>query len=369
MADTPKTTSQVDLTQITNFDLHDPRTLMFFADNFVQPTSFLKDFFFPTSAGDMFPTETVLIDGITRGRKAAPFVIKGAKGVSRDTFVTDEYRPPRVAPARVMTVDDLKKRMLGEGLFGGAKPNERAVRLTIKDMQELSDMITRREEIMCSEVLRTNGCVMVHVDADGGVDTETHTIKFYSGGDNPQKYTPAATWGTATTDILGDIHAMRKQVRLSGNVGNILLVSGDVADAIMNNETILKQLDNRRVEIGNINPKELPDGSTLICSLNVKGGVVDVISYEGSYQADNGDDTPYLPAGTAILTAKDCGRGLYGGVVQLEHGNDEFMYYEGRRVPKIIKDVKNDEKKLQLVSLPLMVPASKGAWVAASAIF
>lgn len=369
MADTAVSSSNLDLTKIENFDLHDPRTLKVFADKYVKPKSFLKDFFFPTSAADMFGTETVLIDSLTRGRKAAPFVISGSKTLGRDTFLTDEYRPPRIAPARRMTVDDLKKRGFGEQLFNGDKPNVRASRMTVKDMQELSDMITRREEIMCSEILRTNKCVMVHIDANGGVDTETHTLKFYSGDVNPQQYTPSVSWDDKAADIIGDIYQMRKQVRLTGNVGDVLLVSADVAENIMNNEVILKQLDNRRVEIGKIEPKELPDGATLICSLNVMGATVDVVSYDASYEADDGTDTAYLPAGTAILSAKACGRGLYGGVVQLEHSSNDFQYYEGRRVPKIIKDVEGDEKKLQLVACPIMAPNTKGAWVSANVVF
>ena len=369
MADTAIKSSQVDLSQIENFDLHDPRTLKVFADKYVKPKSFLKDFFFPTSPADMFSTETVLLDNLTRGRKAAPFVISGSKTLGRDTFLTDEYRPPRIAPARVMTVDDLKKRGFGENLFNGDKPNVRASRMTIKDMQELSDMITRREEMICSEILRTNKCVMVHVDANGGADTETHTLKFYNGDVNPQQYAPATSWDNENADIISDIYQMRKQVRLTGNVGNVLLVSADVAELIMKNKVILEQLDNRRVEIGNINPRELPDGATLICSLNVMGATVDVVSYDASYEAEDGTDTAYLPNGTAILSAKGCGRGLYGGVVQLEHSSNDYQYYEGRRVPKIIKNVEGDEKKLQLVACPIMAPNTKGAWVSANVVF
>lgn len=370
MADIPITTSQVGINEITNFDLHDPRTLKLFADRYLKPTSFLKDFFFPTSPADMFSTEAVLIDNMNHSRKVAPFVISGGKDVARDTFLTDEYKPPRIAPARVTTVDDLKKRGFGEALFNGDKPNIRAVRMTVKDMQDMSDMITRREEIMCSEVLRTNACVMKHIDPTDPDTTETHTLKFYSGGTNPQEYTPATSWGAnADVDILGDLYAMRQAVRKTGNPANILLVSSDVANVIMNNNPIYKMLDNRRIEIGQIAPLALGDGAVEICKLNVKGAWISVVMYDETYEADNGDDTPYLPTGTAILTAQGCGRGLYGGVIQLEHGDDEFKYYEGRRVPKLIKDVNKDEKKLQLVARPIMAPVTKGAWLSAKAIF
>jgi hypothetical protein len=369
MADNSITTSQIGITEIENFDLHDPRTLRAFADRYIKPKSFLKDFFFPTTPADMFSTESILLDDMKRGRKMAPFVISGSKDVARNGFVTDEYKPPRIAPSRTTRVDDLKKRGFGEQIFNSnGKPNLRATRMTVQDMSDMSDMITRREEAMCAEVLINNACVMKHIDPNSD-NTETHTLKFYSGEANDQVYTPAKSWGTADADILGDVYAMRKIIREKGNPADILLVSSDVADAIMNNTQIAKQLDNRRIEIGSIKPLELGNGATEICKLNVKGSWVTVVMYDETYENDEGEDTPYLPNGTAILTAKGCGRGYYGGVTQLEHSSDEFQHYEGRRVPKLIKDVNNDEKKLQLVARPIMAPVTKFGWISAKAIF
>lgn len=361
--------SVIGLETIQNFDLKDPRTLKVFTDNLIKPKSFLKDFFFPTTAADMFATESVLIDNMSRGRKAAPFVIKGSKTTDRDTFLTDEYKPARIAPARKLTVDDLKSRGLGECLFNGAKPNERAVRYTVRDLQDLNDQITRREEIMCAETLRTNGCVMVHIGPDGSSDKDTHTIKFYEGDANPQQYTPGKSWSDTSADILGDMNIMRQQVTKTGNKANILLVSPDVGECILMNTEIRERLNNRRYDVGEVSPIELPDGAAEVCKLKIGGAVVTVISYEETYENDDGEDTPYLPAGTAIMTAYNCGRGLYGGVSQLEEGSEDFQYHESRRVPKIIIDRENDEKKLQLVAKPVMVPTSKGAWVSANVVF
>jgi hypothetical protein len=369
MADTPVQDSFIGLETVENFNLQDPRTLKVFVDNLIKPKSFLKDFFFPTSAADMFAAESVLIDNMNRGRKAAPFVMKGSKVSDRDTFLTDEYKPPRIAPARTLKVDDLKKRGFGESLFNGKKPNERAVLYTLKDLQEMSDEITRREEIMCAETLINNGCVMKHIDAEGGADTQTHTIKFYEGEANPQVYAPAKTWSDPDADIIGDMEAMRRAVTKTGNRADILLVSPDVAEDILRNKEIRERLNNRRYDVGQVSPVALPEGATEICRLKVGSGVVTVISYEETYQNDDGEDVAYLPEGTAIMTAYKCGRGLYGGVVQLEEGSDEFQYYESRRVPKVIVDVKNDEKKTQLVARPVMVPNSKGAWISAKVVF
>ena len=370
MAETTTQSSKLGFTEIEKFDLHDPRTLRAFADRYIKPKSFLKDFFFPTTPADMFLTESIMLDELKRSRKMAPFVISGSKDVARNGFVTDEYKPPRIAPSREMKIDDLKKRGWGEQLINSDQtPNTRAVRMTVQDMSDMSDMITRREEAMCAEILMNNGCVMKHIDPENPDNTDTHVLKFYAGEKNDQLYIPSKTWSDPDADILGDIYEMRKLIRQKGNPANILLVSSDVADDIMNNKKIAEQLDNRRIEIGSIKPVELPDGVVKICELNVKGAWITVIMYDETYEDDDGNDVAYLPVGTAILTAKGCGRGYYGGVTQLEHGSDEFKHYEGRRVPKLIKDVKKDEKKLQLVARPLLAPVAKFGWIYAKVTF
>ncbi len=368
MADTPINTSTLGFTEIPNFDLHDPRTLQAFADRYIKPKSFLKDTFFPTTAMEMFSTEAILLDEIKHSRRAAPFVIKGSKDIDRDGFVTDEYKPPRIAPSRTMTIDDLKKRYAGEPIFNSGKnPGIRAAMMTIKDMTDLSEMITRREELMCAETLLTNGCVMKHIDPLSE-NTTTHTIKFYT-DTNDQIYTPSTTWSNPDADIFNDLHAMIKFVTSKGNRAEMLLVGESVADAIMRNNQVYKWLDNNKFSMGNVAPAVLPSGVTEICKLNIYGKMLSIVHYAETYENDNGDDVPYIPTDKAILTAPGCGKGYYGGVTQLEDGNPEFQYHEGRRVPKLFKDTKADIKTLQLVARPVMIPVAKGGWITSTAIF
>jgi hypothetical protein len=368
MADTAINTSTLGFTEIPNFDLHDPRTLQAFADRYVKPKSWLKDTFFPTTAMEMFSTEAILLDEIKHSRKAAPFVISGSKDIGRDSFTTDEYTPPRIAPSRTMRIDDLKKRYAGEAIFNSEKnPGLRAAMMTIKDLTDLDEMITRREEIMCAETLLTNGCVMKHIDPDSE-NTTTHTLKFYDGV-NDQIYTPSTTWSNPDADIFNDLNEMINFVTGKGNEVEMLLVGQSVADAIMRNNQVYSWLKNERFNMGNVAPRALPNKVTEICKLNIYGKWISVIRYSETYENDDGVDTPYIPTDKAILTAPGCGKGYYGGVTQLEDGNPEFQHYQSRRVTKLLPDIKKDVKKLQLVSRPLMVPVAKGGWITSTAIF
>lgn len=53
----------------------------------------------------------------------------------------------------VTTAEDMLKRSPGEDIYGAKSPNQRAAEQLTKDMIEMDDMITRREESMCAQAL------------------------------------------------------------------------------------------------------------------------------------------------------------------------------------------------------------------------
>lgn len=329
--------------------------------------SFLKDRYFPTNAQtDVFNTDDVLIDYKDGTKKAAPFVLPMVGGaiIERGGFTTDKFEPPLIAPARNLTIDDLKKRGFGEAIFSGMSPAQREAMITLRDLQELDRMTTRREEIMAAEILLTDQCVMKHFkDADGST-TEDKVLKFHTEGSNPYTYTTTVGWDKTGAKILQDIYAMTRMLTDRGLPAEDLIVAGDVADAIINDATLQKLLDNNRMNLGGIAPLELPSGAAHIGTLNVFGKLIKIIAYTETYADKDGRLIPYIPAGQIVLTAPNAGRGLYGAVTQLEM-DGEFYSYAGRRVPLYRPDFTNNTRKLVLSSCPVLVPRSKGAWISA----
>lgn len=332
-------------------------------------TSFLKDRYFPTNAQtDVFNTEEVLVDYKEGTKKVAPFVAPSLGGmiVARSGFTTDKFAPPLIAPARQLTIDDMKKRGFGEAVFSGMTPEQRATVLTLRDLQELDQMTTRREEIMAAETMINSKCVMKHITNASSPETspEEKTIVFYTGGTNPYTYTPTIGWDASGAKILQDLNAMVRMLTDKGLPAEELVIAGDVADAIINDPTMQKLLDNSRMNLGGIAPLSLPNGAAHIGTINVFGKMIRLITYTETYEDDEGTITPYLPAGTIILTAPACGRGLYGAVTQLEM-DGEFYTYPGRRVPLYRPDWANNTRKVTLSSCPVLIPRSKGCWISA----
>ncbi len=334
------------------------------ASQLVRPVTFLRDRYFPTNdATDIFSTDDVLMEFQDGNKKLAPFVAprKGGMTILREGYTMERYTPPFIAPKRPLTVDDLNKRGFGEALFTQLTPEQRQAALIFKDMQDMDDMIARREEAMASELLLTNKLIMKHY-ADDTSKYEEMVIQFYSGS-NPNTATLTTKWNESGANILGDLAVLVRKLTSKGLPATDLICAPDVADTIINDDKIEKFLDNRRYELGKVDPKLLPAGAALVCVLNVNGRYINVISYDETYTADNGADTPFITAKYAILTAPNCGRTLYGAVTQVEQEDGQFHTRAGRRVPKYVSDATGNSRDLYLASRPLLVPNNKGSWI------
>lgn len=330
------------------------------------PTTFLRDRYFPTNdATDIFETEDVLIEYKDGNKKVAPFVSprKGGVTIHRDGSYMVRYTPPFVAPRRTLTIDELKVRGFGEALMSKLTPQQRESIMILRDIEELGDMITRREEVMAAEILTTNKCIMKHYADDLKTVVDEKEIKFFDEGSNPASYTPATKWGESGAKIIDDIHAMVRMLSAKGLPASELVVASDVANIIMNDEDIQKKLDIRNYNIGSFTPMELPDGVTRLCVLNVYGRDITILAYDETYENENGVDTAYIPAGTVILTAPAVGRTMYGAITQLEQSDGAFHTYAGRRVPKYLSDAVANTRSLTLSSSPLLIPNRRNSWI------
>lgn len=141
-----------------------------------------------------------------------------------------------------------------------------------------------------------------------------------------------------------------------------------MADAIIKNEEIQKFLDNRRYELGNVQPETLAPGAAIMAKLNVGGRVISIISYDETYTDDNGNDVQYIPEGKCILTAPACGRTLYGAVTQVEQADGEFHTYAGKRVPKYLSNAEGNTRSLTISSRPLLIPNHKNPFIVADVL-
>lgn len=292
-------------------------------------TTFLRDRYFtyrPT-----FDTAKIDIDIIGIGqRKLAPFVNPKVGGVviDREGYKTNSYEAPEISPMRVTTAEDMLKRSPGETVYSAKSPNQRAAEQLGKDLAELDEIITRREEAMCAEAL-FEGKVTIKGE---GYDE----VLNYWGADEAAKPVTTLTtkWDAAGADakgIMSDLRNIRRgMIQKAGITPTEIICGTAVIDALFDKLSNAGELDNRRVDLGQINPQHLPNGVTYWGYL--KDSALDIYSYDSWYVNDEGVEVPFVPANKVLVASQGVKTTLAYGCVSLI-GDDTVKFYEGARIP------------------------------------
>ncbi|ABO49741.1 hypothetical protein Dred_1207 [Desulforamulus reducens MI-1] len=325
--------------------------------------TFLRSTFFPGTL--TFVTEEVMLDYKKGKRKMAPFVAPRVGGITMDRqgYRTDKYAAPKIAPQREISVDDLVIRGMGENIFSQRTPADRQAELLGRDMVELDDMITRREEWMAAQLLFNGKITMKgYIDRNNSNYIEQDldygfTNKVILAGDN--------VWTGASAQIYANLKAWRlAAIQASGKAPTICVLGQSAADAFMNDADIQKKMNMYHVLLADINPKIVSDAVTYIGRLPELG--LDIYTYNDWYLDEDGNEYPFVPVDHVLLGRPGMGEVLYGAVTQME--NDQFVTIEGSRVPKSWSDNQNEQRMIRLTSRPVPKPESVDDWYVAHVI-
>ena len=345
--------------------IYDPRTMGKVISRMAPVRTFFKSTFFRNV--ETFVTETVDVDYKKGNRKLAPFVHRriGGKTVPNTGYETKIYTPPLIAPDKVTSVDNLLKRQAGENPFSGRTPAERAVVKMAADFHELDEMITRREEWMCAQVIFTGSIPVI----GEGIE-ETISFDFTN---NETITTAAKKWNNAGSDPIADLKRWRKIVQKNGFVNcDICIMADDVAEAFVNHEKVRKLLDTRGYDLATIKPRELPNGVTYVGTIHGEG--LDIYTYSEWFLDDWTDPSapkqkPLVPDGELALLSTAAEYSMYYGATTLiDKKTEEFYTVEGARVPDSWAERKPARRFLQLNSNPRPVPHEVDSWFVAKVL-
>lgn len=307
-------------------DIFDTRTMLEAVEQMPSARRFLLNTFFNGGSPVTFATKTVDIDIIKGKRNMAPFVhprLPGSLSL-RDGYTTTSYMPPYIQPKRETTAELVLKRAAGDNPFSSRTPLERAGQLLGKDLRDLDDEITRREEWMCAQALTTGKVRVIGEGVDDTIDflmANDHRITLGSG-----------QWGGDDSDPIGNLRSWKRKIaKDSGRTANTVAMSGEALDAFQSNATVMKQLNTRRVDMGLITPEDLPDGVTYLGYLNDPG--VDLYGYDEWYLDDDDDEQPMIPAGGLILGSTSTRNAMLYGAIQ-DLAAIESGLVEAARFPK-----------------------------------
>ncbi len=351
-----------------NIDIFNTYTMIGMVKEIVPAYSFFRDRYFPTDENlDVYLSDEVLIEYQDGDRKLAPFIVPRAGDIpiDRKGYTIRRYSPATIAPSRMLTIDDLKKRGFGEALYARSTAAERATALQLKDLSDLDGRISRREEWIAVQTMINNGCTM-QAYIDNSTVGETYDIFFYDvTGDNPIVYTVGDEWDDTTGNCFGDVYAMCVKLAERGLPAVDLVVGSSVASFFRTNEAIQKLLDNRRSEFGTLAPKIAMPGVTWYGRINFDGFELDIWVVNETYVDFAGITQKFFPEKSAMVAAPGCGHMMYGAV-DIINESKEFETIPSPRVPEFIVDPDKKTRKLRITSRPLAAPKAKAPWIYAA---
>lgn len=329
---------------------------------------FLKDRYFPD--GPVYYSEKALIEFKKKGRKIAPFVIPLVNGIvmEKDGYRTDIVDVPYIAPKRVITAKELEQKAFGESPESGRSPEQRENELESEFIDDNRISILRRHEKMCADILLTGQVIMKHYataeDAAKGENYDFKYLRFYEGEfKNKYKFTKKFKDMT-TAEKIQEFYKMATVLRKRGVRATDIVMTSDVSMLLMSDKDFLEFYNKAKVNIGEINPTELPDGVVSNGSININGVVMTLFTYDEIYEDLDGEEKAILPAGTISFLQPNMGTTVYAQVTF--YTKDGFKSYAERIVPRLVGDEKSNMAEVQAFSRPVMYPNDMDGWLVAN---
>ena len=343
-----------------NVNIFEPRSMGPAFDKNMPVTTFLRDTFFPGVR--TFSTEKLDVDFRKGGYLIAPFVASNIGGINmeRKGYETRSYTPPRVAPQRPITKEMLETRLPGETLHTTMTPEDRQDYLIQQDMQEMDNAITRREELMVSQLI-TNGVINVRGYSDDNLSQYIDDDINYG---FTQKVSLEGTdvWNNDLSDKLKDIDDASELVLKAGYDPRHLILGATAYQDLKADEAFLELLDKRSFEFAMLRPQlRTQNGSGLRYVGHLNDLNLDVWTYYAWYKDYDGVVKSIFPVDHFSVLPENIGEMLYGAITQLER-DERYHTYEGTRVPKIMINTNDDIMKHRLSSRPMPKPHDVDAW-------
>lgn len=326
--------------------------------------TFFRDKFFTNVK--TFSTERVDIDLVKGDRRMAAFVHPrvGGKVLKENGYSTESYKPPLVNPYDITDAEKLMTRLPGEDLYSGMTPMQRAAQKLTEEYIRLNDATTRREEWMAVQAI-VNGAIPV---VGEGVN---ETISF--GFTNTATLTGNNKWGGSTAKVLDNLDDWSDQVLTNGFANVDMAIMGKSAlRAFLADEGVQKQLDNRRIEMGLIDPRDLPNGVRYIGHL--KKPSLDIYEYAEVYYDDwttpgTPQTLPLVPTNKVILISSNPGYVMaYGLCTYIDDETKQWTTAQTSRVLRSYIEHHPDRRILELQAHPLPIPDKVDSWFVATVL-
>ena len=275
--------------------------------------AFLKNTFFKIAKPE--PTDKIRVDFYKGKRRVAPFVSpkNAAKASEKISYTSDEFVTPLVKVKDITDIEDVMKRLPGEMLMSsGMNPDDRAIQLLTIAMQDFNEQITRREEVMCKQIL-----------FDGKVDVIGEDVAYTIdlGLTNTATLTSTNMWDNASSvaDPIADLKkwavvCMQKGYRKP----NICIMERSAYAAFVNRCKALNYFNQWNFLDISIEPSMKSENVTYCGRL--RDPDLEIYIYDEWFLDDwttpgTVTETPMVPKGKVLMASTNMKTSLYYGVI------------------------------------------------------
>lgn len=312
------------------------------------PPSFLLDTFFPNVQTS--DKEEILFDVTDSKPRISPFVspLLPGKVVDSGGYRTKSFKPAYVKDKRRFDANIPYKRVAGETIGGSLSPSQRYERALATTLTDQLDNLTRREEVMAAEILRTGKVV---VSGDG---YPAQTVDFGRDSELTKALSGSATWESSGVNPLDNLEDWAITIQdKSGVVAKTVVMDPKAWKVFRSNATVQKYLDIRRGTGNSLNIDPSVRSEDVKARYVGAIGDFDIYVYNDTYINDNGETAKLLPDKTVLLGSKDGleGTRCYGAI------HDEKANWTATRYfTKSWLEEDPSVRWLLLQSAPLVVP-------------
>jgi len=338
-------------------DIFQTRVMLRALDQLYKPKMFLRDLFFTEVKTSN--SRHVDIDIMKGKRRLAPYVspLMEGKQVERIGFTTNSYEPPYVKPKMVTTATEFLNRSMGEHIYEGNKtPAQRAREALGKDLSTLNEEIDRLEESQAAAAL------------DGGVitcvgDGVNATIDFGMAATHKITLTGNDLWTDETNaNPLLNLNTWKRLIaKDSGLVPDTVIMGETAWDNFIKHPKVRTALDTRRIDLGIIDPRTLPNGAQYMGTL--KEVNVDVYTYDEWYLNSSAVLTPMVNVKKVLMGCTKARAIRHYGAIQ-----DLQALASVSRFPKSWTKEDPSVRYVMIQSAPLMGLHQVDAFVTAQVI-
>jgi len=266
-----------------------------------EPTQFFTGMF-RAPRENFYSSQHVEYD-IVRGGEEVAIAVQdlsaGHRNNATEIYTNKQLTAPIYKEAVAINSWDLLKRRPGNDPFEDPAFLADATAQVFRGVRKIEQKIRRSIELQGSQILQTGTSTLVDTNGDTiySIDFKPKATHFVTAG---------TAWNAGGADILGDILAMCGVVRQDGKVKpDQVLLGEDALEAFLLDADIQARYDGRRLNRGDIRSSRfLGEGEIFHGTLDVGNYKLDIISYDGRFDAINGGaNTQYLTPANAIIRA------------------------------------------------------------------